>query len=77
MARSLTGRRVLLSLWISQGGKCAHCGEKITKQSGWHVHHIRWRSRGGSSSISNLVFLHPNCHRQVHSRDIEVRKPAP
>lgn len=77
MARSLTGRRVLLSLWISQGGKCAHCGEKITKQSGWHVHHIRWRSRGGSSRISNLAFLHPNCHRQVHSRDIEVRKPAP
>jgi 5-methylcytosine-specific restriction endonuclease McrA len=49
--------------------------QKITKLTGWHSHHMIWRSLGGSESQENLVLLHPNCHSQVHSRGISVEKP--
>lgn len=55
-------------LWHSQDGKCATCGEKLTQPSGWHVHHQVWRVNGGTDDLWNLVLLHPNCHRQLHSR---------
>ena len=42
----------------------------------WHIHHLLWRSKGGSDSIENLVLLHPNCHRQVHSEGLVVNKTA-
>jgi 5-methylcytosine-specific restriction endonuclease McrA len=35
----------------------------------WHLHHIIWKVAGGSDRLDNLALLHPNCHRQVHSRD--------
>ena len=31
---------------------------------------------GGDDTISNLVLLHPNCHRQVHSAGLVVEKAA-
>ena len=55
-------------LWHSQNGKCAACGEKLTKQTGWDVHHVIWRVNGGTDDSRNLALLHPNCHHQVHSR---------
>ncbi|MBN2257223.1 MAG: group II intron reverse transcriptase/maturase [Anaerolineaceae bacterium] len=72
----LKGRRRLLNLWLAQEGKCAICGEAITKETGWNRHHIQHRCDGGKDIQSNLVLLHPNCHRQYHSL---VRKglPAP
>jgi RNA-directed DNA polymerase len=50
--------------------------QPLTLAEGWHVHHLRWRSHGGSDLIENLVLLHPNCHRQVHSEGLVVGKPA-
>ncbi|NJS08627.1 HNH endonuclease, partial [Escherichia coli] len=35
----------------------------------WNVHHLLKKSLGGSDDVSNLVLLHPNCHRQLHSND--------
>jgi len=64
----LKGRRRLLHLWLTQGGKCPNCGEHITKETGWHLHHILPKAHGGTDAMSNLIILHPNCHRQVHSR---------
>jgi RNA-directed DNA polymerase len=66
MAASLKGRRTLLYLWQRQNGRCAQCGEKITKITGWHNHHKIWRSHGGSDGVDNRVLLHPTCHMQVH-----------
>jgi RNA-directed DNA polymerase len=66
MAASLTGRHTLLYLWKRQNGRCPHCGEAITKITGWHNHHKVWRSHGGTDAADNRVLLHPTCHRQVH-----------
>jgi len=77
MENDLEGYRKLLNLWKSQDGRCPVCQEKITKTRGWHLHHIVWRSQGGGDEVSNLVLLHPNCHRKVHSRRLTVVKPCP
>jgi RNA-directed DNA polymerase len=59
----------LRSLWIAQKGLCPVCGELITRETGYHNHHIQWRVYGGSDELENRVLLHPNCHRQIHSPD--------
>lgn len=75
MVKSLAGRNKLLNLWKSQHGICPVCTQKITKRTGWHSHHIVWRSKGGTDLARNRVLLHPNCHQQVHNRNISVGKP--
>ena len=67
-------RRKLIALWQRQEGKCPICDQKITKETGWHVHHILYRVYGGTDEPSNLLLLHPNCHRQMHSRTMKVTK---
>lgn len=77
MKEKLTGRIQWLRLWWRQDKECPNCHEKITEETGWHVHHILPKSEGGKDNMSNLVLLHPNCHRQIHSQRLEVAKPAP
>lgn len=77
MGSSLQGRRQLLRLWKDQDGKCAVCGSEITELTGWHNHHIVWRVMGGSDAEYNRVLLHPDCHRQVHAKNLTVTKPRP
>ena len=74
MANTLTGRGKLRYLWREQNGICPVCNQKITAETGWHSHHIVWRSKGGSDRVENQVLLHPNCHEQVHSLGINVGK---
>ena len=68
MMYSLKGSRQLLNLWNNQSGRCPLCRQLITLETLWHVHHITWRSLGGSDTISNLQLLHPTCHSQIHCR---------
>jgi RNA-directed DNA polymerase len=75
MAEQLKGRRTLLYLWKEQDGLCPICNQKITRLTGWHNHHIVWRTNGGGDGIENRVLLHPNCHAQVHSQKLSVTKP--
>ncbi len=77
MERHLHGRRRLLYLWKEQQGRCPHCTLPITTLTGWHRHHLVWRSKGGSDRVENLVLLHPDCHRAVHNRGLTVVKPRP
>jgi RNA-directed DNA polymerase len=77
MQSDLKGYQKLLRLWIEQNGLCPVCDEKITKITGWHSHHIIYRVHGGADGNNNRVLLHPNCHRQVHSQELEVVKPRP
>jgi RNA-directed DNA polymerase len=77
MEARLKGRRWLSHLWKEQNGLCPICHQKITKITGWHSHHLLWRSKGGSDSAENRVLLHPTCHQQVHSQGISVEKPRP
>ncbi len=77
MANSMEGRKKLLTLWRSQEGICPACNQKIDKETGWNSHHILQRSMGGPDGNQNRVLMHPNCHRQVHSQKLTVRKPTP
>lgn len=77
MEHHLKGKRTWLQLWQEQNGVCPVCHEKITEQTGWHSHHLVWRTHGGTDGVENLVLLHPDCHRQVHSQGLEVVKPRP
>ena len=76
MKNSLKGRTRLLSLWKAQQQRCPNCRERITKESGWHVHHILPKAQGGTDDQANLMLLHPNCHRQIHNSD-QSERPAP
>jgi len=77
MEATLRGRRRLSRLWREQEGICPVCGQKITKLTGWHNHHIVRRVDGGSDRSENCVLLHPNCHAQVHAKGRTVTKPRP
>ena len=75
MAGTLVGRWTLRLLWKDQGGICPVCHQKITTVTGWHNHHILWRTHGGKDTIENRVLVHPNCHQQIHSQGLDVGKP--
>ncbi len=77
MAETLEGTRQVDYLWREQNGICPICTQKITETTGWHNHHILWRSLGGPDTVDNRVLVHPNCHRQVHSHHLSVEKPRP
>jgi RNA-directed DNA polymerase len=66
---SIQGRGRLINIWLSQDCNCPICKEPITKETGWNLHHVVWRSRGGEDKRNNLVMLHPNCHRQFHANE--------
>lgn len=75
-ADSLNGRARLRRLWFSQDGLCPECGEPITRETGWQVHHVHRRAAGGSEQSSNLRMMHPNCHRRLHANE-EGELPGP
>lgn len=77
MAHNLAGRRQLRHLWEEQNGICPMCQQKITQITGWHNHHIIWKSKGGTHHAANRVLLHPTCHAQLHSQGLYVEKPCP
>jgi RNA-directed DNA polymerase len=74
---TLKGKRWLIHLWKEQNGLCPMCQQKITQITGWHSHHIEWRSKGGLDTAENRVLLHPICHQQLHSQGLHVEKPRP
>lgn len=76
MTRSMRHRTEWVKLYLDQNGRCALCGNAITKETGWHDHHIEYRVNGGSNALGNRVLLHPTCHAQLHSLGLKVVKPA-
>jgi RNA-directed DNA polymerase len=77
MSRDMAGYGQLLRLWKAQEGRCPICNQQITRRTGWHNHHIIWRSKGGPDTADNRILLHPDCHHQVHSRHLHIEKPRP
>ncbi|MCB1736279.1 MAG: group II intron reverse transcriptase/maturase [Gammaproteobacteria bacterium] len=73
---SCDGRRRILGLWLAQNKRCLVCAAPITKQTGWHVHHLFERFKGGGNESQNLVLLHPSCHTQLHNQGLRVSKPV-
>jgi len=54
-----------------QQGKCAHCEQPLTVETGYHVHHVVPQIEDGTDNDSNLELIHPVCHQAHH-----VRHPA-
>lgn len=77
MFNSLKGNEKMHQLWMDQKGVCPICQEYLSEKTKWHVHHILCKSQGGDDLQSNLVMVHPNCHRQIHSLKLKVVKPVP
>jgi RNA-directed DNA polymerase len=75
MTHHLKGKQQLLFLWKQQNGLCPLCHQKITELTGWHSHHIVWRSRGGSDQTENRILLHPQCHEKLHRQGLTISKP--
>lgn len=67
LENAIWGKKRLLAIWRSQGSLCPICRQRITHETGWNVHHKVKKVMGGGEELSNLVLLHPNCHRQLHS----------
>lgn len=76
MLHSMQHRKQWISLYHSQAGRCLVCNSPITRETGWHDHHLEYRVYGGSDALGNRVLLHPFCHSQVHNLGLTVRKPV-
>ena len=76
VGKDLRSKRQLWELWKEQEGICPHCNQPITKETGWHNHHVVHKATGGSNSTENRVLVHPNCHNQIHAKG-SVSKPCP
>jgi hypothetical protein len=50
------------------GHRCRHCGSRRSL----HVHHVRWRSKGGATALPNLVTVCAKCHGLVHAGMLDV-----
>jgi RNA-directed DNA polymerase len=77
MEHNLRGKRRLASLWREQNGICPVCSQPITTVTGWHNHHIVYKTLGGSDNADNRLLVHPNCHTQIHAKGLSVTKPRP
>ena len=58
-----------VEVYKQQEGTCTVCRRRLALSDGIHLHHIKYRSKGGKDTIGNLMMLHPDCHRQIHSHD--------
>lgn len=72
MKEQLQKRKKMLErkVWERQEGKCNVCNQSFISSEVWHLHHIQPRSEGGKDTLSNLMMLHPDCHRQIHSCNV-------
>lgn len=75
MTKGRVGKTKLARLWVQQKGICPVCKTRIDNVENINIHHILEKAQGGKDINSNLIILHPNCHRQVHSRNLKVSKP--
>jgi 5-methylcytosine-specific restriction endonuclease McrA len=52
------------------GYQCQKCK---TKKGKLHIHHIVFRSNGGTNSPENLIVLCHTCHDKVHNGEFEIK----
>jgi len=74
MTKGQVGKTKLARLWVQQKGFCPVCKTRIDDVKNVNIHHIIEKAKGGKDMNSNLVILHPNCHRKIHSRNLKVSK---
>jgi RNA-directed DNA polymerase len=72
MQSSLGGRGWIYWLYREQQGRCPWCNQPLREEEDWNLHHRVERTNGGEDNLDNLLLLHANCHRQLHSRGNET-----
>ena len=50
------------AIFARDGYKCQCCGRTIKDGAILHVHHVKYRSQGGTNSMSNLTTVCDKCH---------------
>lgn len=68
LKKSLAGNMKLWKIVERQDFKCLVCHQQFNSQDDWDIHHTVRRVDGGSDKSSNLMMVHINCHRQIHSK---------
>lgn len=62
----------LLSLYSAQKGKCRICGEELELDE-IYCHHIIPKELGGTDEYKNLIIVHIDIHKLIHSTNkIEI-----
>lgn len=59
-------------------GKCQSClnDAPFKREDGrpyLEVHHVEWLANGGEDSVENAIALCPNCHREAHFGELELK----
>jgi len=67
LKKSLSGNMKLWKIAEKQDFKCGVCSQAFNSNDEWDIHHLIRRVDGGSDNSSNLMMLHINCHRLLHS----------
>lgn len=52
-------------IWTRQHGRCPICHGMLSEERGRHLHHCD--GDASNTVLTNLILLHPNCHRLVHN----------
>ncbi|WP_241010495.1 HNH endonuclease [Aggregatibacter actinomycetemcomitans] len=63
-------------MYKDQKRKCALYSFLITKETGWHDHHIIYKIYGVKDTLNNRCLVHPECHSQIHRLNLKVVKPT-
>lgn len=58
----------LLSLYSAQKGKCRICGQELELEE-IYCHHIIPKELGGTDEYKNLIIVHIDIHKLIHSTD--------
>lgn len=56
----------LLSLYSAQKGKCKICGQELELEE-IYCHHIIPKEFGGTDEYKNLIIVHIDIHKLIHS----------
>lgn len=60
----------LLSLYSAQKGKCKICGQELELEE-IYCHHIIPKEFGGTDEYRNLIIVHIDIHKLIHSTDTD------
>jgi 5-methylcytosine-specific restriction endonuclease McrA len=65
----VAAREVLLAQWNADSSRvCAICGRPAIAGDPWQPDHVIPASRGGASTVDNLVPAHESCNRRRGAR---------
>jgi 5-methylcytosine-specific restriction endonuclease McrA len=64
-----TIRAVRVAVWRRDAGRCRACH----RRRGDHMHHLKYRSRGGRWTTANCLLLCRACHQDVHAQILRIR----